>query len=146
MRWQLRDIIDRKKAEAALSQLQAENLELLEADRLRAQLLATVSHELKTPMNAILGFSQVLMAQFEPKHDLNSTEMVQLIFHNEARSTVKGIGLGLAIVHTLFKVMQGTITVDGELGRSSQFSIELPQSFAPTHPPADERSLVAHRH
>lgn len=266
IRWQLRDISDRKKAEATLSQLQTENLELLEADRLRAQLLATVSHELKTPMNAILGFSQVLIAQFDPKHDSKTIKMVQRIFHNgqhllsmiedmlnfsrlradqvelkletfdlavliaatldelealanrkaltldtelpdrplmvtndrnrlrqiltnlisnaikftdagrvvvslellpterlllqvkdtgcgissedqphifqefwqvhDARSTVKGTGLGLAIVHTLVKVMQGTITVDSELGRGSQFIIELPQTVAPSsaHP------------
>ncbi|MBD1873862.1 HAMP domain-containing histidine kinase [Nodosilinea sp. FACHB-131] len=82
LRWQMRDISDRKRAEATLRQLQVENLELLEADRLRAQLLATVSHELKTPMNAILGFSQVLMAQFDPKRDSKTVRMVQRIFHN----------------------------------------------------------------
>ncbi|PZV01536.1 MAG: PAS domain-containing sensor histidine kinase [Leptolyngbya sp.] len=266
VRWQLRNISDRKKAEAALSQLKAENLELLEADRLRAQLLATVSHELKTPMNAILGFSQLLMAQLDPKCDSKTIKMVQRIFHNgqhllsmiedmlnfsrlradqvelkletfdladlivttldeletlayqkalaikvelpdspfmvindrsrlrqiltnlvsnaikftdvgrvvvnlealprnrlllqvkdtgcgidpkdqphifqefwqvhDARSTVKGTGLGLSIAYTLVKVMQGTITVDSEPGRGSEFSIELPQSAAPTqaHP------------
>jgi PAS domain S-box-containing protein len=82
LRWQMRDISDRKKAEAALSQLQAENLELLESDRLRTQLLATVSHELKTPMNAILGFSQVLMAQLNSPQTSTTRKMVERIFHN----------------------------------------------------------------
>ncbi|MBW4463199.1 MAG: PAS domain S-box protein [Nodosilinea sp. WJT8-NPBG4] len=265
LRWQMRDISDRKKAEATLRQLQAENLELLEADRLRAQLLATVSHELKTPMNAILGFSQVLMAQFDPKRDSKTVRMVQRIFHNgqhllsliedmlnfsrlradqvelklesfdltdlivttldelgtladqkalslkaelpdrplvvvndrnrlrqvltnlisnaikftdagrvvvvletlpddrlllqvkdtgcgispadqphifqefwqvhDARSASKGTGLGLAIVYALVQVMQGTVTVNSELGRGSEFSIELPQNVAPSQEP-----------
>lgn len=82
LRWQMRDISDRKKAEAALNQLQSRNLELLEADRLRTQFLATVSHELKTPMTAILGFSQMLMGQFTSQHDPKTTKMAERIFHN----------------------------------------------------------------
>jgi PAS domain S-box-containing protein len=82
LRWQMRDISDRKKAEAALNQLQSQNLELLEADRLRTQLLATVSHELKTPMTAILGFSQMLMGQFAAQQDPKTTKMAERIFHN----------------------------------------------------------------
>ncbi|MGB7313818.1 MAG: ATP-binding protein [Nodosilinea sp.] len=82
LRWQMRDISDRKKAEAALNQLQAQNLEMLEADRLRTQFLATVSHELKTPMTAILGFSQVLMGQFGLNQDPKAGKMAERIFQN----------------------------------------------------------------
>jgi PAS domain S-box-containing protein len=82
LRWQLRDISDRKKAETALAHLQAQNLEMLEADRLRTQFLATVSHELKTPMTAILGFSQVLMGQFNFNQDPKAIKMAERIFHN----------------------------------------------------------------
>lgn len=82
LRWQMRDISDRKKAEAAINQLQAENVEMLEADRLRTQFLATVSHELKTPMTAILGFSQVLMGQANFSQNPKAFKMVERIFHN----------------------------------------------------------------
>jgi PAS domain S-box-containing protein len=82
LRWQIRDISDRKKAEAAINQLQAQNLELLENDRIRTQFLATASHELKTPMNAILGFSQMLIRQFNPQHDAAALRMTERIFHN----------------------------------------------------------------
>ncbi|PSN15570.1 PAS domain-containing sensor histidine kinase [filamentous cyanobacterium CCT1] len=262
LRWQIRDISDRKKAEAALAQLQAQNLEMLEADRLRTQFLATVSHELKTPMTAILGFSQVLMGQFNCNQDPRATKMAERIFHNgqhllslienmlnfsrlranqvelqletfdllelinttidelqplvdqkaialetdlpdeplmitndrnrlrqiitnlwsnaikftdsgrvtvrvktlpanrlslvvqdtgcgisdedqayifqefwqvhNARSMAQGTGLGLAIVHALVKTMQGSITVESELGRGSQFKVELPQTVKPS--------------
>jgi PAS domain S-box-containing protein len=82
LRWQMRDISDLKQAEAALAQLQAQNLELIELDRLRNQFLATVSHELKTPMNAILGFSQMLMKQFHSQPDPRTLTMAERIFQN----------------------------------------------------------------
>ncbi len=44
-------------------QIQLQNLKLTEAAQLKTQFLATISHELRTPMNAIMGFSQLLLRQ-----------------------------------------------------------------------------------
>ncbi|MCB0194797.1 MAG: PAS domain S-box protein [Anaerolineae bacterium] len=53
------DITDRKKAEEALEMARDQ---ALEASRLKTQLLANVSHDLRTPLGGILGFSEMLQA------------------------------------------------------------------------------------
>jgi PAS domain S-box-containing protein len=80
LHWMIRDVTARKQAEEQLRQLQLQNLELLEVDRLRSQFMAIVSHELRTPMNAILGFSELLLRQF--RHDPALANMVERIFRN----------------------------------------------------------------
>ncbi|MCY7275996.1 MAG: PAS domain-containing protein [Phormidesmis sp. CAN_BIN44] len=82
LRWLLRDIGDRKQIEAQLQQMQLQNLELLEADRLKAQFIATMSHELRTPLNAILGFSSVLLRHFQQRFEPQQFNMIERIFEN----------------------------------------------------------------
>ncbi len=53
----VRDISDRKKAELELIKAK-ENAE--EANRLKSAFLSMVSHEIRSPLNAILGFSSIL--------------------------------------------------------------------------------------
>ncbi len=82
LRWLIRDIADRKQIEAQLQQMQLQNLELIEADRLKAQFIATMSHELRTPLNAILGFSSVLLRHFQQRFEPQQFNMIERIFEN----------------------------------------------------------------
>ncbi|MEG3616890.1 ATP-binding protein [Magnetovibrio sp. PR-2] len=56
-----RDITERKIAE---KQLQAALVEAERANQAKSEFLATMSHEFRTPLNAILGFSEMLRGQY----------------------------------------------------------------------------------
>ena len=61
-----RDISERKRSEKALQEQYQDNERLYrqaeESGRLKEEFLATVSHELRNPLNAILGWSRMLRA------------------------------------------------------------------------------------
>ncbi|MBD1842560.1 PAS domain S-box protein [Cyanobacteria bacterium FACHB-63] len=82
LRWLIRDITTRKQSEAQLHKLQLQNLELTEADRLKDQFMATISHELRTPMNAILGFSHLLLKRVSTMEDSSLACMADRIVCN----------------------------------------------------------------
>lgn len=82
LRWLLRDITTRKQIEEQLRKIQHQNLQLIEADRLKEQFIATMSHELRTPLTAILGFSDLLLRQFHRQFPPHQTKLIERIFEN----------------------------------------------------------------
>ena len=56
----IRDITERKQAEAERARLLEERAAHAEANRIKDEFLATLSHELRTPLNAILGWTAML--------------------------------------------------------------------------------------
>ena len=72
-----RDITKRKLAEQRLEEAKKK---AEEADRLKSAFLQNISHEVRTPMNAILGFSNMLIAEEVPK--VERDKYLQLITKN----------------------------------------------------------------
>lgn len=64
------------------AQIELQNRKLVEVSELKSQFLATISHELRTPMNAIMGFSQLLLQQYPDPLTQTQTDMVERIFNN----------------------------------------------------------------
>lgn len=66
--YQIHDLTGQKQAAEQLAQLAAERLraEASEAaNRLKGEFISRASHEMRTPLNAVLGFAQLLQAQAE---------------------------------------------------------------------------------
>ncbi|HEY9782425.1 MAG TPA: ATP-binding protein, partial [Leptolyngbyaceae cyanobacterium] len=81
-RWLLRDITKPKQTEEKMRQVELQNLQLQEAAKLKSHFLAIMSHELRSPMNAIIGFSQLLLRPSQQSFSQQQKNMVERIFNN----------------------------------------------------------------
>ncbi len=61
-----------------------------EAGRLRSEFLANMSHDLRSPLNSILGFSELLLSGIEGPLSDDNIELVQTI-HNNGRALLQQI-------------------------------------------------------
>lgn len=71
-----------RELESTHKQIAKQNLQLIEAARLKSQFLATMSHELRTPMNAVIGFAQVLLRQRTSNLTPAQADMIERILNN----------------------------------------------------------------
>ncbi|WP_025321083.1 sensor histidine kinase [Deferrisoma camini] len=71
-----------RELQAALEELQVQNLRLEEANRVKDEFLNNVNHELKTPLNAIIGYAGLLLQELGPRLDDEHRTDLQLIESN----------------------------------------------------------------
>ena len=74
-----------KELEKQQQQIELQNIKLLEASRLKSQFLGTISHELRTPMNAIIGFSQLLLRHKCGELSHQQKDLMERILNNSKK-------------------------------------------------------------
>jgi len=147
-----RDITDRKRAEETVQKALAE---AERANSTKSQFLATMSHEFRTPLNAILGFSEMLRGQYfgplgtdtytEYANDIHNSGEHMLALVNDVldistieagkRSLVREvIAIESLLKHCLRDVEKRA--ADGNIDLVLKVSDDLPSLFA------DKRSIT----
>ncbi|HEY9666756.1 MAG TPA: ATP-binding protein [Coleofasciculaceae cyanobacterium] len=117
-------------------QLQLNNLQLLEAARLKSQFLATMSHELRTPMNAVIGFSQLLLRQRQHPLMPQQVDMIGRILNNAKHL--------LALINEILdlsKIESGRLELKLEAFNLVTFVQSICEEIRPL---ADEKNLGLH--
>lgn len=144
------DITDSLRVERALRE---KNAALEQAERLKVDFLANVSYQLRTPLNAMMGFAEVLEKQYfgqlnerQMEYALGmmeaGTKLIGLINDILDLSTIDAGQLALQIrpldVHALVKTM---FDLTQEWGRKQNITVKMdcPKTIGTIH--ADERRL-----
>ncbi len=75
-------VFKNQELERQQEQIKLQNIQLQETSKLKSEFLATMSHELRTPMNSIMGFSQLLLRQYDNSLSEQQQNLIQRIFNN----------------------------------------------------------------
>jgi signal transduction histidine kinase len=98
------DVTDRERVERALRE---RNEALENADRLKTEFIANVSYELRTPLNSIIGFAEILANQYFGELTPRQLEYAQGILESSQRllSLINDI-LDLATIEAGYMVLE----------------------------------------
>lgn len=144
------DVTDSDRVERALRE---RNEALEEADRLKSEFVANVSYELRTPLNTIIGFAEVMHGNmFGPLNERQTEYMAGILEASEALLELINDILDLATIEagymTLDRVefdihtmMTGVFTLNRERARGKQQKLVLDCAEDIGSMFADERRL-----
>ncbi len=144
------DVTDTARVEEALM---AKNRALEEAERLKADFLANVSYQLRTPLNAMLGFAEILDAQyFGPINDkqreytdgiiASGRRLVSLIDDILDLSTIEAGYMKLDLVRAdIPKIAGAVVDLTQEWARKQNLQIRLSADKDLPEVMADERRV-----
>ncbi|GAB4259776.1 ATP-binding protein [Deferrisoma sp.] len=96
-----------RELEAALEELQVQNVRLEEANRVKDEFLNNINHELKTPLNAIIGYAGLLLQELGPGLDPEHRTDLELIAANG-----KHLQSILENIFCLMDIEAGTLELD----------------------------------
>ncbi|MCC6617318.1 MAG: hypothetical protein IT320_27845 [Anaerolineae bacterium] len=127
-------ISDSRKLEQILVNLLSNAIKFTEAGHVAvaAELDGDEYWTLKVSDTGIGMAQDVLTYVFEPFRQVDGTNTRKY----------KGTGLGLAITKRLVECLEGTITVDSELGKGSVFTVRLPTMPIPQHRKTQTLTMV----
>ena len=144
------DVTDRERVERALRE---RNEALENADRLKTEFIANVSYELRTPLNSIIGFAEILANQYFGDLNPRQLEYSQGILESSQRllSLINDI-LDLATIEAGYMVLElsevelhvllaGLLALSRQRARSQQLTLNFDCSPSIGGIEADPRRL-----
>ncbi len=85
-------LLKSEQLEKTIAELELAKDKLIDADRLKNEFLAQISHEIRTPINILLGYSEVLRTEFENKMSANFEQSYNII-NKASRRIIRTIEL-----------------------------------------------------
>jgi two-component system, sensor histidine kinase len=98
-----------RQLELMVKELQATKEKLIAADRLKSEFLAQISHEIRTPINILIGYSEILRMEFEDKLSDNFEQSYTVV-----TKASKRIIRTIELILQMSELVSGTYTLANE--------------------------------
>jgi signal transduction histidine kinase/CheY-like chemotaxis protein len=126
---------DRESLNEAIEEIQVEKVKAESADKAKSQFLATISHEMRTPLNGIVGISELL-----GETDLNPEQL----------EMVKNLSYSSNMLHSLISDVLDLTTIEDENLELNENVFQLESEISDIleifRPKIDSRKAFLHLH